>query len=75
MSDIDALDVSIVEAVNASGAAYLTHTVLGGRVAMRVGFGNVLTTERHLEVVWNAVVRQHELRHAPIPRPGRNEVA
>ena len=48
----DALNTSIVEAVNRSGEAYLTHTRLRGRVVMRVGFGNVLTTEEHLRILW-----------------------
>ena len=43
----DALNRALVEAVNATGRVYLTHTTLRGRVAARVAFGNVLTTERH----------------------------
>ena len=54
-SDTDALNIAIVDAVNASGLAYLTHTSLAGRVAMRVGFGNVLTTETHVADVWERV--------------------
>jgi aromatic-L-amino-acid decarboxylase len=53
--EIDQLNEAIVEQVNASGRAYLTHTRLRGRVAMRVGFGNVLTTEDHLGVLWSLV--------------------
>jgi aromatic-L-amino-acid decarboxylase len=53
---VDRLNERIVESVNASGEAYLTHTVVGGRVAMRVGFGNVLTTERHLASAWSRIV-------------------
>ena len=41
---------------NASGTAYLTHTELDGRIVMRVGIGNILTTEEHLDRVWRAVV-------------------
>ena len=48
----DALNASLVEAVNRSGEAYLTHTRLRGRVVMRVGLGNVLTTEQHLHILW-----------------------
>jgi aromatic-L-amino-acid decarboxylase len=48
----DALNERIVDRVNASGDAYLTHTRLDGRVCVRVGLGNVLTTERHLAHVW-----------------------
>jgi aromatic-L-amino-acid decarboxylase len=52
----DRLNEAIVEAVNASGEAYLTHTRLRGRVAMRVGLGNVLTTEEHVRLMWDRVV-------------------
>jgi aromatic-L-amino-acid/L-tryptophan decarboxylase len=45
---VDKLNRSLVEAVNATGRAYLTHTTLGGRIAARVGLGNILTTERHV---------------------------
>ena len=57
MSDegCDALNERIVEAVNASGDAYLTHTTLCGQRAMRIGVGNVLTTERHLAHVWHRI--------------------
>jgi aromatic-L-amino-acid decarboxylase len=56
----DALNVSIVESVNASGDAYLTHTRLGGRVAMRIGFGNVLTTEEHLAKAWSRILAERD---------------
>jgi aromatic-L-amino-acid decarboxylase len=52
----DRLNEEIVDSINASGVAYLTHTELDGRVVMRVGIGNILTTERHLERVWGAIV-------------------
>jgi aromatic-L-amino-acid decarboxylase len=54
----DRLNESIVDAVNASGEAYITHTRLRDRTVMRVGFGNVLTTERHLDVVWGRIVAE-----------------
>jgi aromatic-L-amino-acid decarboxylase len=44
----DEFNRSLVEAVNATGRAYLTHTTLRSRVAARVAFGNVLTEERHV---------------------------
>jgi aromatic-L-amino-acid/L-tryptophan decarboxylase len=44
----DDFNRALVEAVNATGRAYLTHTTLRGRIALRLAFGNVLTTERHL---------------------------
>jgi aromatic-L-amino-acid decarboxylase len=56
----DRLNERIVEAVNASGEAYLTHTRIAGRVVMRVGFGNILTTERHLDLAWARIVAAAE---------------
>jgi aromatic-L-amino-acid decarboxylase len=49
------LNRSVVKSVNATGRAYLTHTVLGENVAMRVAMGNVLTTERHLAHVFELI--------------------
>ncbi len=51
----DLLNEQMVEAVNASGDAYLTHTTLRGRRVMRIGVGNVLTAERHLELAWRRI--------------------
>jgi aromatic-L-amino-acid decarboxylase len=56
----DRLNVDIVQALNASGAVYLTHTRVGGRVVMRVGIGNVLTTVQHLERAWKRLVQEAE---------------
>lgn len=53
---------SVVKAINATGRAYLTHTVLGEKVAMRVGVGNVLTTERHLADVFKLIKRELRAR-------------
>jgi aromatic-L-amino-acid/L-tryptophan decarboxylase len=61
----DRLNEAIVDAVNASGDAYLTHTRLRGSVVMRVGFGNVLTTEDHLEILWERVLSER-MRHQPV---------
>ncbi|MGE5209117.1 MAG: pyridoxal-dependent decarboxylase, partial [Alphaproteobacteria bacterium] len=49
---IDKLNSNIVERINASGRAYLTQTKLRGRTVMRIGLGNVLTTEEHLRKAW-----------------------
>ena len=52
------LNRSIVKSVNATGEAYLTHTTLRDKVAMRIAVGNVLTTERHLERVFKLIQQQ-----------------
>jgi aromatic-L-amino-acid decarboxylase len=53
--DLDQLNSDIVERINASGRAYLTQTKLRGQTVMRVGLGNVLTTEAHLRKGWELI--------------------
>jgi len=53
--EIDQLNGEIVERINASGRAYLTQTKLRGRTVMRIGLGNVLTTEDHLRKAWEMI--------------------
>lgn len=45
----------LLEKVNASGKAYLSHTVLHGRYVLRVAIGNLGTTEDDVEQVWEIV--------------------
>jgi aromatic-L-amino-acid decarboxylase len=54
---VDKSNSEIVERINASGRAYLTQTKLRGRTVMRIGVGNVLTTEEHLRKAWE-IIRQ-----------------
>jgi len=53
--NIDKLNSEIVEQINASGRAYLTQTKLRGQTVMRIGLGNVLTTEDHLHKAWKII--------------------
>ena len=48
----DALNARILETVNASGEAYLSHTKLGGRLVLRLAIGNVRTERRHVLRAW-----------------------
>jgi aromatic-L-amino-acid/L-tryptophan decarboxylase len=52
---IDRINSELVGQINASGRAYLTQTKLRGRTVMRIGLGNVLTTEEHLRKAWEIV--------------------
>ncbi len=45
----------MVERINASGRAYLTQTKLRGQTVMRIGLGNILTTEEHLRKAWELI--------------------
>ena len=53
--EVDQLNSDIVERINASGRAYLTQTKLRGRTVMRIGLGNVLTTDEHLRKGWKII--------------------
>jgi aromatic-L-amino-acid/L-tryptophan decarboxylase len=54
-SKIDQLNSEIVEKINASGRAYLTQTKLLCQTVMRIGLGNVLTTEKHVRKAWDMI--------------------
>ncbi len=48
----DALNASILERINASGRAYLSHTKLNGRYVLRLAIGNMRTEPRHVSDAW-----------------------
>jgi len=52
---IDKLNSDMVEWINASGRGYITQTKLRGHTVMRIGLGNILTTEEHLRNVWQII--------------------
>ena len=52
----DAANEKILDAVNLSGEAYLSHTKLGGRTVLRLAIGNVRTEERHVRKAWDAIM-------------------
>ena len=43
---------AVLERVNAGGGAFLTHTVVDGRYAIRVAIGAVTTGEEHVAALW-----------------------
>jgi aromatic-L-amino-acid/L-tryptophan decarboxylase len=49
------LNTDIIERVNADGRAFISHTDLGGRYAIRVAIGNLATTAEHVDTVWDLV--------------------
>jgi aromatic-L-amino-acid decarboxylase len=51
----DELNTRMVEQINASGRGYITQTKLRGQTVMRIGLGNILTTEEHLRNVWELI--------------------
>lgn len=51
--EADAMNQRILDHVNSSGEAFLTHTKLRGRVALRMAIGNLKTTEAHVARTWD----------------------
>jgi aromatic-L-amino-acid/L-tryptophan decarboxylase len=47
----------LLEHINASGKAFLSHTVLDGRFVLRLAIGNIATTWDDLEEVWTLIVK------------------
>jgi aromatic-L-amino-acid decarboxylase len=48
----DDVNQHILSSVNRSGALYLTHTKLGGRLTLRMSIGQSQTEQRHVEQAW-----------------------
>ncbi|MGI9054786.1 MAG: pyridoxal phosphate-dependent decarboxylase family protein [Pyrinomonadaceae bacterium] len=53
ISDLDALNEKIMNEINSSGEAYLSHTKLDGKFALRLSVGSIRVEERHLRKVWD----------------------
>jgi aromatic-L-amino-acid/L-tryptophan decarboxylase len=58
---LDALNRRLMDRINASGEAFLSHAVVDGRVVLRLATGSLRTTEAHLERTWSRVLA--ELAH------------
>jgi aromatic-L-amino-acid decarboxylase len=57
----DAANRRLMDAVNASGEVYLSHTVLRGRYTLRMAIANLRTQERHVRRAWE-LLQDHAAR-------------
>jgi len=53
ITDLDELNEKIMNEINASGEAYLSHTKLNGKFTIRLSVGSIRVEERHLRKVWD----------------------
>ncbi len=51
-------NLALLEAVNASGEIFITHTKLNGRVALRLAVGSARTTETDVRRAWDVLRRE-----------------
>jgi aromatic-L-amino-acid decarboxylase len=51
----DEATLALMNRVNASGAAYVTHTTVNGVAALRFAVGSPLTEQRHVDAVWRVL--------------------
>jgi aromatic-L-amino-acid decarboxylase len=58
---IDDLNERIMNSINASGDAYLSHTKLNGKFTLRLSVGSIHVEERHIEKIWR-LLNEH-LKH------------
>ena len=52
----DAFNQALMDRLNASGALYLTHTRLDGRLVLRLAVGAPATRREHVEAAWARIV-------------------
>ncbi len=53
IEDLDAFNENLMNEINQSGEAYLSHTKLNGKFALRLSVGSIRARERHLRKVWD----------------------
>jgi len=49
---LDDINARLLDAVNATGDVFLSHTKLGGQFTLRLAIGHIRTTERHVARAW-----------------------
>lgn len=65
VDDLDALNERIMNDINASGEAYLSHTKLDGKFTLRLSVGSIRVEEKHLVKVWELLDREDSFNAKP----------
>ncbi len=53
--DADGATLRLMESLNDSGALYLTHTKVAGRVVLRMALGGARTEQKHVRAAWETI--------------------
>src|SRR5687768_6488505 len=57
VDDLDDLNERIMNEINASGEAYISHTKLDGKFTLRLSVGSIRVEEKHLLKVWELLAK------------------
>jgi len=71
----DAVNAALLDRVNGSGAAYLTHTRVRGRHALRLAIGGTGTEHRHVAAAWRLIQATADELLAERPLPADRAVS
>jgi aromatic-L-amino-acid decarboxylase len=64
--ELNVLNRRLIDALNATGDVYLSHTMLDGCVTLRLAIGNIRTMERHVRRAWELL---QETLHSVVSEP------
>jgi len=64
-AELNRLNEALLEAVNATGEVFLSHTKLNGRYTLRLAVGNLRTTEAHVARAWE--ILQEKVAQLTVP--------
>lgn len=56
--ELERMNASLLEAVNATGEMFISHTKIDGRYALRLAIGNLRTTESDVAAAWSILQRE-----------------
>jgi aromatic-L-amino-acid decarboxylase len=55
---LERLNAQLLDAVNATGEMFISHTKIDGRYVLRLAIGNLRTTRRDVEAAWEILQRE-----------------
>jgi aromatic-L-amino-acid decarboxylase len=55
---IDDMNVRLMDSINRTGQAFLSHSRVNGRLTIRVAISNLRTEDSDLELVWAVIQRE-----------------
>ena len=67
--EADRFNIGLMDAVNATGEVYLSHTRLDGRVVLRLSVSGLRTEERHVRRAWELLKAMASLQSGASPPP------